>query len=106
MRHWIILACMAALLISCGGTPVAAPMAAAIGRGTIVGYTQTDGEHVTDITLHNAAAEDPCNPCTSLGFAHEGDRVDILERRANGAVKIRTSKGIEGWMDSEFVKNE
>lgn len=102
MKTWIILACMAALLTSCGGTSAAAP----IGHGTIIGYIQTDGEHVTDITLHNAAADDPCSPCTSLGFAHEGDRVDVLERRANGAVKVRTSKGIEGWMDSEFVKDE
>jgi hypothetical protein len=97
---------MATLLISCGGTQQVVPAAAPIGHGTIIGYIQTDGEHVTDITLHNAAADDPCSPCMSLGFAHAGDRVDILERRANGAIKVRTSKGIEGWMDSEFVKNE
>jgi hypothetical protein len=106
MKHWIVLGVLAALLVGCGGT-AAAPTVVPLGYGTIVGYDlTTETRHISDITLHNAAVDDPCSPCTSNGFAHEGERVAILERRANGAVKVRTPAGVEGWTDSEFVKTE
>lgn len=102
MKTWIILVSMAALLISCGGTSTTA----AIGHGTIVGYTETSGEHVTDITLHSHAAGQ-VGPSATLGHAHEGEHVDILERADGGdSLRIRTSSGAEGWTQIDFVKVE
>jgi hypothetical protein len=100
VKTWIILGCMAALLISCGGTPTAA----AIGHGTMVGYTETDGAHVTDITLHSHAAGQ-VGPSATMGYAHEGERVDILETADGGdSLRVRTPSGIEGWTQIDFVK--
>lgn len=98
---WIVFVLCAALLAACGSSP--APAAAPIGSGVIRGYDTKTAGHISKITLHAHAAGDPGEP-GSVGYAYEGDRVDILERRADGPIKVRTKDGIEGWTDSEFVQ--
>jgi hypothetical protein len=108
MQRWIILGIMAALLAGCGGpqvvpTAAPAPTAAPIGQAIIVGYDETNGNHVTDIELYR----DPAGvfPAQQVGWAHEGDRVAVLETANNGdALRVRMPAGLEGWTQRDFVK--
>jgi hypothetical protein len=73
--------------------------------GIIVGYTEvTTGNHVTDIDLFDKPAGAP-PPYATVGYAHEGQRVGIIEQRDDGTVKVRTPDGIEGWTQVDFVKD-
>ena len=104
MKTWLLLGIVAALLVSCGGT-AAVPPAAPIGYGTIVGYDEvTTNHHVTDIDLFDKPAGAPA-PYRTLGTAHEGDRLAILEQRADGTVRLRLPNGIEGWTQSDSLKD-
>jgi len=80
------------------------PSAPVIGSGVIIGYDEvTTGHHVADIDLHDV----PPGAAVShtVGMAHEGERVDILELRDNGdSLKVRTPSGIVGWTQIDFVK--
>jgi hypothetical protein len=75
-----------------------------IGRGTIVGYDEVaEGKHVTDIELFKSPAG--VYPARKVAVAHEGDQVDILEERDHGdTLLVRTSSGVAGWTQGDFVK--
>lgn len=104
MKTLVILVTVAALLTSCGARAVAPPAAEPLGYGTVVGYTMADGTRVRDITLHANPAGQAGG---TVGTAHEGDRVAILEERDNGdTLLVRTTGGLIGWTQIDFVKRQ
>lgn len=82
--------------------PAAQPKAAPTVYGTIQGYTDTTGRRTIDINLFNKPAGD-APPFRNVGYAHEGQRVAVIEQRADGTIKVRTPDGIEGWTQIDFV---
>jgi hypothetical protein len=81
------------------------PSAPAIGSGVIVGYDEvTTGKHVADIDLFDKPAG-ASGPMHTVGYAHEGERVDILAIGDGGdSLKVRTPNGTIGWTQILFVK--
>jgi len=73
------------------------PPAAPLVYGTVVGYTEvTTGHHVVDIDLFDKPASAP-GASHTVAYIHEGQRLVVVEQRADGTVKLRTPDGIEGW---------
>jgi hypothetical protein len=102
MRQLLPILLLLLLLAACGTSP---PPQSPVAFGTVVGYTETTtGNHVVDINLFDKPAGAP-PPYKNLGYAHEGQRVDILEQRDDGTIKVRTPDGIEGWTQTDFVKD-
>lgn len=72
--------------------------------GTIVGYEEVTTNHrVTALDLNDVPAG--VFPSRSIGTLYEDERVAILEQRANGAVRVRNTAGIEGWTQSDALKD-
>ena len=97
----VLLVTTLAALAACSGAP-AAP-AQPIAHGTVTGYTEvTTGHHVVDIDLFDKPAGAPA-PYTTVGYAHEGQRVEVIEQHDDGTIKVRTPDGVEGWTQIDFV---
>ncbi len=78
---------------------------AAVIYGTVVGYDEvTTGRHVTTMDLFDKPAGAP-PPYATVGYIHEGDRVVIVEQRADGTVKVRNASGTEGWTQIDSLKD-
>jgi hypothetical protein len=52
-----------------------------------------------------AIAQDAPNLLGKVGAVHEGERVAIMEQRADGNVRIRTNVYEEGWTRIEALKD-
>jgi len=72
--------------------------------GTIVGYEEvTTNTHVTAIDLNDVPAG--VFPAHQVGVVYEDERVAILEQRADGTVRLRNTAGVEGWTQSDSLKD-
>src|SRR5262245_58915628 len=102
MHRWLILAILAALLVGCAEAPTSpAPLAYA----TVVGYTDPlTKKYDTIIALYNKPVNAP-GLITKVGSAREGERVGIMEQRADGNARIRTNVYEEGWTRIEALKD-
>ncbi|HEU5101461.1 MAG TPA: hypothetical protein VFU22_20705 [Roseiflexaceae bacterium] len=102
MRRCLMLGILMALLVGCAEAPASpAPMA----YGTVVEYTDPlTKEHDTIVALYDKPV-DSAGLVTKVGAAHEGERVAIMERRADGNVRIRTNIYEEGWTRIEALKD-
>jgi hypothetical protein len=102
MHRWLILAILAALLGGCAEVP-ASP--APVAYGTVVGFTDPlTKKYDTIIALYDKPLDAP-NVLRKVGAAHEGERVAIMEQRADGNVRIRTNTYEQGWTRLEALKD-
>jgi hypothetical protein len=102
MRGWILLSLLVALLVACAEAPASpAPLAYA----TVVAFTDPlTGKHDTIIALYNKPIDSP-GPINKVGAVHEGDQVGVMEQRADGNVRIRTTTMEEGWTRIDALKD-
>jgi hypothetical protein len=102
MLRWIILAILAALLMGCTVAP-ASP--APVAYATMTGYTDpSTRKYDTIVTLYDRPIGSP-GAINKLGAAHAGDPVGVMEQRADGNVRIRTSTYQQGWTRIEALKD-
>jgi hypothetical protein len=85
-------------LAACGGAP-ACPTVPSAPPGTILGYDTSAGRKTT-ITVWSVYGKPGAPQVTT---ASEGDQVWVLERSADGGVRIETKGCQRGWIDSEFI---
>lgn len=105
MRALTVL-CAALLLASCAAaspppTPQPCPIRGSV-PGTIVGYTTTDGNHVTEIELWKVYGNARAG---KVGTLHEGDPVWFVVAVPDGGAYVMTKDCAKaGFLDSTFVQ--
>ena len=73
--------------------------------GTVVEYTDPlTKKRDTIIALYDKPV-DSASLVSKVGAAHEGERVAIMEQRADGNVRVRTNIYEEGWTRIEALKD-
>ena len=93
MQRWLMFGILVVLLVGCAEAP-ASP--APIAYATVVDYTDPlSGKHDSIIALYDKPVDAP-GLITKVGAAHAGERVGIMEQRADGHVRIRTNINEQG----------
>ena len=102
MQRLAIFLVLATLLAACVEAPSSpAPLA----YGTVVASRDPfTGKYDTLMTLFDRPI-DVNGPASVVGKVHAGERVGIMERRADGNVRIRTNTMLQGWMRIEALKD-
>jgi hypothetical protein len=102
MRCWLVPALLVALMVGCTEAPTSP---APVAYGTVVAFTDpVTKKYDTIIVLYDKPIDAP-NLLGKVGMVHEGERVAIMEQRANGNVRIRTDIHEEGWTRIEALKD-
>jgi hypothetical protein len=102
MRGWLVLTLLAALMAGCAEAPTSP---APVAYGTVIAFTDpVTKKHDTIIVLYDKPIDAP-NLLGKVGTVHEGERVAIMEQRADGNVRIRTDIYEEGWTRIEALKD-
>lgn len=102
MRRWLLFGILVVLLASCAEAPASQ---APVAYGTVIEYTDPlTKKHDNIITLYDRPI-DSAGLNEKVGAAHEGERVAIMEQRADGNVRIRTNIYEEGWTRVEALKD-
>lgn len=102
MQRLVLLWLLVMLLVACVDAP-SSPVP--LAYGTVVAFTDPfTGKYDTVINLFDKPI-DANNPRNVVGKVHAGERVGIMERRADGNVRIRTNTMLQGWMRIEALKD-